>query len=219
MAEQALRVSEQQLRRLFEERERLVRDLHDNTVQAIYAAGLRLELIEQLTQEDPTRAASQVAAAIEYLNGAIRDIRRYIDRPVVPIKAAPLRDELAKLVELTGSDSKPRFRLTVDPAVDERLTPDEAEHVLQIAREAMSNSLRHSRAMQGTVTIGLTNDGVTLEIKDDGIGFDPTMLTQKSGGLYNMKARAQQIGARLEVLSAPRNGTRIVLHIPKGPRP
>lgn len=219
VAEQALRVSEQHLRRLFEERERLVRDLHDNTVQAIYAAGLRLELVEQLTQEDPTRAGSQVAAAIEYLNGAIRDLRRYIDRPVVQNNAPPLRDELAKLVELTGSESKPRFRLTVDPAVDERLTPDEAEHVLQIAREAVSNSLRHSRAMQGTVTLGLTNDGVTLEIKDDGIGFDPTMLTQKSGGLYNMKARAQQIGARLEVLSSPGNGTRIVLHIPKGPRP
>jgi NO-binding membrane sensor protein with MHYT domain/two-component sensor histidine kinase len=219
VAEQALRVSEQHLRRLFGERERLVRDLHDNTVQAIYAAGLRLELIEQLTQEDPTRAPSQVAAAIEYLNGAIRDIRRYIDRPVARINAPPLRDELATLVELTGTQSKPRFRLTVDAGADERLTPDEAEHVLQIAREAMSNSLRHSRAMQGTVTISLTNDGVTLEIKDDGVGFDPTMLKQKSGGLYNMNARAQQIGARLEVLSAPGNCTRIVLHIPKGPRP
>ena len=179
VAEQALRVSEQQLRRLFEERERLVRDLHDNTVQAIYAAGLRLELVEQLSQEDPARAASQVAAAIEYLNGAIRDIRRYIDRPAEQTSATPLRDSLAKLVEASRPDSGCASCWTVDPAVDERLTPDEAEHVLQIAREAMSNSLRHSRAMQATVTIGLTNDGVTLEIKDDGIGFDPTMLKQE----------------------------------------
>jgi NO-binding membrane sensor protein with MHYT domain len=217
-AELALRVSEQRLRLLFEERERLVRDLHDNTVQAMYAAGLKLELIEQLTRQDQTLAAAHATTAIEYLNGAIRDIRRYIDRPAAQTNARTLREDLATLVKLTGIDSKPCFRLTVNPTAEERLTPNEAEHVLQIAREATSNSLRHSRSMQGTVTLDLTIDGVTLEIKDDGIGFDPTTLRQSSGGLRNMKARAQEIGAQLEILSSPGNGTRIVLHIPKGPR-
>jgi NO-binding membrane sensor protein with MHYT domain len=84
---QALRVSEQQLRRLFDEREDLARDLHDNIVQSIYGAGLNLEQIARLIQEDPTRAAAEVAVAIADLNGVIRDIRRYIDG--LPGRPAP----------------------------------------------------------------------------------------------------------------------------------
>jgi signal transduction histidine kinase len=126
-----------------------------------------------------------------------------------------LQDRLAQLIELSGPISEPRFRLKVDAAADDRLTPDEAEHVLQIAREAMSNSRRHSHAEHGTVTLGRTDDGVTLEVGDDGDGFDPVALKEEGRGLYNMKNRAQQIGARLEILSSPGKGTRVVLHIPK----
>jgi signal transduction histidine kinase len=60
-----------------------------------------------------------------------------------------------------------------------------------------------------------TDDGVTLEVEDDGDGFDPAALKEEGRGLYNMKNRAQQIGARLEILSSPGKGTRVVLRIPK----
>ncbi len=219
LAEHALRVSEQQLRRLFNEREYLVRDMHDNIVQSIYVAGLNLEEIVRLIQKDPARAAAAVAKTVEDLNGVIRDIRRYIDRPAEQIGAPPLRDNLAKLIEHSRPNSDPRFRLKVDAAAEGQLTPDEAEHVLQIAREAMSNSRRHSHAKHGTVTVGLTDDGVTLEVRDDGDGFDPAAVKHGGSGLYNMTRRAQQIGARFEVHSSPGKGTRVVLHIPKGQRP
>jgi signal transduction histidine kinase len=212
---QALHASEQQLRRLFEEREDLSRDLHDNIVQSIYGAGLNLEQIARLIREDPTQAAADVAVAIGELNGVIRDIRRYIDGPAEQTSATPLRDSLAKLVELSRPDSSLRFLLEVDAAADGRLTPEEAEQVLPIAREAMSNARRHSHAKHGTVSLRLTDDGVTLEVTDDGDGFDPATLKHEGSGLYNMKTRAQQIRARLEVLSSPGKGTRVVLHIPK----
>jgi NO-binding membrane sensor protein with MHYT domain/two-component sensor histidine kinase len=219
MAEHALRVSQQQLRRLFDEREHLVRDMHDNIVQSIYVAGLNLEEIERLIQKDPTRAAEAVASTVGDLNGVIRDIRRYIDRPAEQIGAPPLRDNLAKLIELSRPNSDPRFRLKVDATAEGQLTPDEAEHVLQIAREAMSNSRRHSHAKHGTVTLRQADDGVTLEVRDDGDGFDPAALKYEGNGLSNMKTRAQQIGARFEVVSSPGKGTRVVLHIPKGQTP
>jgi signal transduction histidine kinase len=92
---QALRASEQQLRRLFEEREDLSRDLHDNIVQSIYGAGLNLEQIARLIREDPTQAAAEVAVAIEDLNGVIRDMRRYIEGPAEQTNGTPLRDSLA----------------------------------------------------------------------------------------------------------------------------
>jgi NO-binding membrane sensor protein with MHYT domain/two-component sensor histidine kinase len=218
-ADHALRVSEQQLRRLFEGRENLVRDLHDNIVQSIYVAGLNLEQIARLIQEDPTRAAAEVAMAVGALNGVIRDIRRHIEGPGKQTSAPPLRDNLAKLVELSSPKSNPNFRVRVDAAADGQLTPDEAEQVLQIAREAMSNSRRHSHAKNGTVTLELTDDGVSLEVTDDGEGFDPDGTQHEGSGLYNMKARAQQIGARLEVVSSPGKGTRVILHIPRRQRP
>ena len=218
-AEQALRISEQQLRRLFDERENMVRDLHDNIVQSIYVAGLNLEDIERLIQKDPTHAASAVAKTVENLNGVIRDIRSYIDRPAEQIGAPPLRDNLARLIERPRPNSDPRFRLKVEPAAEGQLTPDEAEHVLQIAREAMSNSRRHSRAKHGTVTLRQANDGVTLEVADDGEGFDPAAPKSEGSGLYNMNRRAQQIGAQFDVVSSPGKGTRVILHIPKGQRP
>jgi NO-binding membrane sensor protein with MHYT domain/two-component sensor histidine kinase len=218
-ADHALRVSEQQLRRLFEERENLVRNLHDNIVQSIYVAGLNLEQIARLIQKDPEQAAADVAMAVGALNGVIRDIRRYIEGPGKQTSAPPLRDNLAKLVELSSPKSNPHFRVRVDAAADGQLTPDEAEQVLQIAREAMSNSRRHSRAKNGTVTLELTDDGVSLEVRDDGEGFDPAGTQREGSGLYNMKARAQQIGARLEVVSSPGKGTRVILHIPRRQRP
>jgi two-component system, NarL family, sensor histidine kinase UhpB len=152
---------------------------------------------------------------VEVLNGVIRDIRRYIDSPAESIGALPLQDRLAQLTELSRLNLQPRFRLKVDAAADGQLTPEEAEQVLQIAREAMSNARRHSHAKHGTVSLRLTDDGVALEVTDDGDGFDPAALKHEGSGLYNMKARAQQIRARLQVLSSPGKGTRVVLHIPK----
>jgi NO-binding membrane sensor protein with MHYT domain/two-component sensor histidine kinase len=218
-AEHALRVSEQQLRQVFDEREDLIRDMHDNIVQSIYVAGLNLEQIERLIQKEPTRAAAEVAKTVGDLNGVIRDIRRYIDKPAEQIGAPPLRDNLARLIERSRPNSNPRFRLKVDAAADGQLTPDVAKQVLQIAREAMSNSRRHSHAKHGTVTLGLTDDGVALEVRDDGDGFDPTALKYEGTGLYNMKQRAEQIGARLELFSSPGQGTRVVLYIPEGQKP
>jgi NO-binding membrane sensor protein with MHYT domain/two-component sensor histidine kinase len=215
LAEHALRISEQQLRHLFDEREHLIRDMHDNVVQSIYVAGINLEEIQRLIQRNPAQAAGDVAKTVEVLNGVIRDIRRYIDSPAEPFGALSLQDRLAQLIELSRPNSEPRFRLKVDAAADDLLTPDEAEHVLQIVREAMSNSRRHSDAEHGTVTLGRTDDGVTLEVEDDGDGFDLAALKEEGRGLYNMKNRAQQIGARLEILSSPGKGTRVVLHIPK----
>jgi signal transduction histidine kinase len=109
--------------------------------------------------------------------------------------------------------------LEVDAAADGQLTPEEVEQVLQIAREAMSNARRHSHAKHGTVSLRLSDDGVTLEVTDDGDGFDPAALKHEGSGIYNMKARAQQIRARLEVLSSPGKGTRIVVHISRSQKP
>jgi two-component system, NarL family, sensor histidine kinase UhpB len=215
-AEQALRHSEQQLREVLAERERLARDLHDNIVQVVYAIGMRLEESQRLINESPTEAAAQLANAIAGLNGVIRDVRRYIAGagPGV-VSGRQLGVELARMAEALESKGAPRFQLDIDPAAAERLTPEEAENILQIAREALSNSIRHAHSRNATLTLRFEDGGVRLEVSDDGVGFDPYRPRQEGSGLHNMESRAQELGAPLEVRSAPKAGTRIIARIPK----
>jgi len=206
--------TEQALRQALEEREALARNLHDNIVQAIYAVGMRLEDIQRLTPNNPRQAAVQLENAVADLNSVIRDVRRYISgRSGRPLSGTQLRDELVKLVQGVDSIETPHFELSVDAAAAELLSPDEANHILYIAREALSNSLKHSRSRRGTITLRFAEEGVRVEVSDDGVGFDPRV--RRGDGLQNMAARADHIGARLEIHSSPGQGTRIVVQITK----
>src|SRR3569623_964946 len=141
---------EQALRQALEEREALARNLHDNIVQAIYAVGMRLEDIQRLTPNNPRQAAVQLENAVADLNSVIRDVRRYISgRSGRPLSGTQLRDELVKLVQGVDSIETPHFELSVDAAAAELLSPDEANHILYIAREALSNSLKLSCSRRG----------------------------------------------------------------------
>lgn len=216
-AEQALRENKRRLRLAFEDRERLSRDLHDNIIQAIYAIGMQMEACQRLPRDDPKDVARQLAHAIRGLNGVIRDVRGYISGPVPQVLRRPeLRAELASLVKSIGAAGTLRFRLKVDPWAVAWLTRQQAEHVLHIAREALSNGLRHSHAKKARLLLQGTDTGVRLEISDDGAGFDPVAARQHAGGLRNMEFRTRQMGGRLEVLSSPGQGATLILHIPNG---
>jgi signal transduction histidine kinase len=217
-AEEELQESEQQLRQLLEDRERIARDLHDNIIQTIYAIGMGLEECQRLIKKDPGLASKAAGGAVESLNAVIRDVRKYIAglEPQI-LSGRQLRAELAKLVRTMEVPHLLRFHVSVDPTAAARLTPEEANHVLCVVREAMSNSLRHSHAKSGNISLQLLNGDVRLEVADDGVGFD-AHETHKNGehgdGLRNMEARAQELGARLEVISRRRQGTRVILDIP-----
>ncbi|MGZ5116360.1 MAG: sensor histidine kinase, partial [Burkholderiales bacterium] len=124
------------------------------------------------------------------------------------------RAELAKFID-TDRMGALRFQVNVDAAAFERLSPGEMEHVLHIAREALSNAFRHSHAHTGLLELQIVDDGVRLEISDDGIGFERGELEHGRRGLLNMESRARQIGATLDVVSGALAGTRIILRIPK----
>lgn len=216
LAEQALLESKRRLRLAYEDRERLSRDLHDNIIQAIYAIGMQLEACQRLPRDDPKDVAEQLAQAISGLNGVIRDVRGYISSSGPQNLSEPrLRVELAGLVKAIGATGTLRFRLNVDPLAAARLTPPQAEHVLHIAREALSNALKHSQARQGRLSLHRAGNSVCLEVSDDGVGFEPKTLGGKGTGLRNMETRVRQIGAKLKVLSSSGQGTRIILTFPE----
>jgi len=212
--ERALRNSERQLHRALRERERLARDLHDNIVQTIYAIGMKLEETKHLVPERPDEATVQLSNAIAGLNTVIDDVRHYIvGFGPLGCDGSQLHGKLTKLVSSFGSADSLCFQIDVDPAAAEQLGPEEAENILQISREALSNALRHSRGHLGRLVLHLVNDCACLEVSDDGVGFDPQMSRYKGNGLHNMSCRARSIGAALDIISSPGQGTWIVVQM------
>lgn len=213
-AETALRLSESQLRQSLDERERLARDLHDSVIQSIYAIGLRLSDCRRLIVRDAQQAIQQIGVAVNEINAVIREVRLYISGIEVKVTTGKeLEAGMAALVRTLDGAQALRFYLQMDSAAAERLTPFQATHLLFIAKEAMSNSLRHSRARNGGVSLELGEGVVRMIVEDDGVGFDTSVATD-GHGLKNIRARAELLGAACECLSAADHGTRIIIDVP-----
>jgi signal transduction histidine kinase len=208
-----------QVRRLAvaEERDRIGRDLHDGIIQSLYAVGLSLELVPDLMSEAPDDASGRIDAAIESINLSIRDIRNFIYglRPEA-VDGSQVVAGLAALAEELGHGGLTDVIVDLDPAADPGLTPEAGAELLNLVREALSNTVRHARARRIGIELRQTADGPILEVFDDGVGFDPT-LAPRSGhhGLANMRARAAAIGGRIEIRSSPGDGSRIIVSLPR----
>ncbi|HJU05735.1 MAG TPA: sensor histidine kinase [Nitrospiraceae bacterium] len=213
-AEETLRESEQHLRRVLEERERMAQDLHDGIIQSIFALGLNLERCQRLVTKDPHETITQLGAAVADLKSVIRDLRGYIIglEPEVA-NGRHLEGALASLAK-TLESSDFHCLVQIDPAAADRVTPEQARHIVYVAREAMSNSLRHAKARTEIISLQQHDDGVRLVVEDDGVGFNPDAVDGRGEGLRNMAARAKKLGARFAVVSETGQGTRITFDIP-----
>jgi signal transduction histidine kinase len=204
---------------VLDERLRIGRDLHDGIIQGIYAVSLSLEDVPDLMGEDPDEAASRVDRAIDRLTTTISEIRTFItglgsDTDDVSIEAAlvGLADEL-----LLSSGTRTGLDLDLVGAseVDDRLSPEAAGQLVNIAREALSNALRHSRAERIRLSLIVDGDEAILTVEDDGRGFDPAASRGPGHfGLANMHDRAGTLGGTLQVASRPGAGARIIVRLP-----
>ena len=201
---------------IVEERERIGRDLHDGIIQSIYAVGLSLEDVPELMADEPDVARARVERAIDSLDQSIRDIRNFIFglRPEL-LEQAGLVGGLAALADEFRVNSMVDVDLDTAEAGETDLPPDLIGELLSIAREALSNVARHSKATRGSVRVETQDGVVTLIISDNGVGFDATQPRAAGHqGLVNMRARASSIGGRLEVESQPGSGARIIVSVP-----
>jgi signal transduction histidine kinase len=212
--EAILREHRQHLRHHAEERERIGKDLHDNIMQSIYAVGLGLEECRRLLTRSVSEAEERLEIAIRSLNSILQDVRHFIGglEPRA-VSGAELKTAL-KSIALTAGETSDRILIQADPNATRFLTPRQATHLLNIAKEAISNSLRHAQAHQLNVSILLAGDHVRLEVSDDGVGFDPVNTPGQGNGLANMAARARELGARMDVTAAPGQGTRVRIDLP-----
>jgi PAS domain S-box-containing protein len=214
-AEEALRKSEEQLRKMLEEREQLSQDLHDNIIQTIYAIGMSLEECRYLVQEDRQAADKKLEHAVACLNRVILDVRMYIvwDKHE-EINGQQFCAKLAELAVTMESVQGIHFSLDLEVEAARRLTPLGAFHILHIVQEAMSNSLRHSKSRSGHVSLQMKNGRICLEVTDEGVGFNFMDVVGQGHGLQNMTARAHKLGANFQVISKPGSGAQILVELP-----
>lgn len=201
---------------VLEERERIGMDLHDGTIQSLYALGLVLEDIAERPDSPWPDVQAQLYQAVDTVSRIIGDIRHYIFDLKLPLTPGePLRHQVAELLAAL----QPHQSLTVlwqwDDQVEEHLTDRQLRtNLLHIFREALSNVIKHAGARQVVLQAALDDQGVLLAITDDGRGFDPDAVAGSGRGLGNMETRAYSLGGRLAVKSSPGQGTIVELHLP-----
>jgi signal transduction histidine kinase len=200
---------------LLEDRERIARDLHDTVIQRLFATGLLLQGATQRLTTDRPEVAERIQQAVDDLDVTVRHVRSVIFelQPITSSGRSTRRDLLAVATEQAralGFDPIVRFDGPVDTAVDDRL----AEHLLNTLREALSNVARHAQATRAEVDVTVANSQVTLNVTDNGIGFDGTAPTE-GRGLGNMRQRAEQLGGILKVTPTKHGaGTHVMWQVP-----
>lgn len=195
-----------------EERRRIARELHDDTIQSLIALNQRIQLV-QLSRQD-AQTSSQLDEMQQMVAQLIGDLRRTIHalRPIY-LEDLGLGPALRMLCQ--EMEEAPQLTLTFGTSGAVRRLASEVELALyRIAQEALSNVARHAAATTGHVTLTFTEDDVILSVLDDGRGFvvpeSPAELApQGHFGLLGIHERAELIGARLDLDSRPGEGTRL----------
>ena len=214
LAHEKVKSLKKELVQMQEGRERLGRNLHDHIIQSIYAMGLNIEECRQLLNE-PGKAEPRLRSALGEVNGVIRELRNVIQGlETNVIQPGEFRTALKSLALMLGDEKSSRVRLDLDQAAVDSLTPPQATELVHIAREAVSNSVRHGKAVTTAFGLHIVSDKLHFSVEDDGCGFNVETAEAKGYGLRNMAKRAEGLGAKFTIHSQEGTGTRIVLDIP-----
>ncbi|MBL9126437.1 MAG: sensor histidine kinase, partial [Verrucomicrobiales bacterium] len=200
------------------ERDRISRDLHDGTIQSLYAIQLGLGHTAVRLRSEPDHAGSELSAVRRELNAVIAEIRRFIATETAGETPKPvdLGAVLQALVQRARGGTTSRIELSCDREASARVTGDQAVQLANIAREALSNALRHGRPREVDIVLRLEGEFVVLEIADDGVGFTPEASGGSGLGLVSMRTRAAEADGTLVLDSSPGRGTRVVVKMPVG---
>ncbi|MEU3774966.1 sensor histidine kinase [Streptomyces sp. NPDC032472] len=200
------------------ERERLAREIHDTLAQGLSSIQLLLRAAERaLPEGDPglAPALEHIGRAREAAQDNLAEARRFV-RALTPPDLD--RGSLAAALErLCAGVPQARFSLSGTPR--ELPTPYEVA-LLRIAQSALANVVRHAGAGRAGITLTFMDASVTLDIVDDGAGFDPARAPSGDGGfgLPAMRARAESLGGLFTVESAPGQGTAVAVTLPTDTR-
>ena len=194
---------------VFEDRDRIARDLHDLVIQRLYASGMKLQ--GTMPMIGRPAAEERVSSVVDDLDVTIKDIRQAIFALQARGKAAPvLRDEVMDVIEEMTEPMGMTSSLRLTGQLDDGVPGDIGEDMLHALREALSNAARHGKATSAEVKIGAGSE-LSLLVRDNGSGITDT---SRRSGLANLAQRAEHYGGTLTVGPAEGGGTELHWRVP-----
>jgi two-component system sensor histidine kinase UhpB len=200
-----------------EERRRLARELHDDTIQSLIALKQRVQLAQLATKNGSSEAS--LTEVVSLTEQTIENVRRQT-RALRPIYLEDLG--LVTALEMLARETSQAANIPVEfqrQGTEVRLNPNVELALYRMAQEALNNVGKHAEATQANLNISFTSQQVTLQVIDNGKGFDVPKSPAEFApgghfGLLGLYERAELIGARLEIFSSPGQGSRITVYAP-----
>ncbi|MDF2723767.1 MAG: sensor histidine kinase [Paenibacillus sp.] len=196
-----------------EERQRLARELHDAVSQQLFAISMTATAVGRTLDKDFEKAKRQIALIEEMSSVAQSEMRALLLhlRPV-HLEGKKLSQGLRELLQELQAKVPIEIAWDMDESI--RLPKGIEDHLFRIVQEAMSNTLRHSKATHMELKLQRPSDNIRLAIKDNGVGFVLDETKHASYGLQSMKERVYEIGGSIQFVTAPGKGTRIEIRVP-----
>ncbi|MGO8864056.1 MAG: GAF domain-containing sensor histidine kinase [Acidimicrobiales bacterium] len=199
---------------VYEDRDRVARDLHDTVIQRLFGVGLKLQ---SMAGRVPGELAEELGATVAEVDRVIERIRTTIYQLGMGAEDRGVRDNVLTLVRelsaITGFDAQVSFDGPVDTAVPD----DVAEHLLATIRESVTNIGRHAHATSASVSLTVRDGECSLLVVDNGDGLDESKVRQGGLGLANMRHRAEKLGGSLVVEGRNGAGTSLTWTVPLAP--
>ncbi len=199
---------------VYEDRDRVARDLHDTVIQRLFGLGLSLQ---GLAARAPATTAKQLNDAVGELDQVIAQVRSTIYELGLGDHSRGIRDDIASLVgeleTVVGFDIELTFAGPIDAAVTDTVL----EHLLAVVREALTNISKHAHATRASVSVMVDDSSCCLTIADDGVGMAAAPLSTGGGlGLPNLRRRAEKLRGTLVADTRAGGGTVLTLQVPLG---
>jgi signal transduction histidine kinase len=193
-----------------DERRRIARELHDSTVQEVLAASLHLNSVKVVADGRSARAMGEARRALDRVKEELRTVA-FLMQP-------PLLDECGIVTALRvyaeGFGHRCGIEIAVDAPDADPVLPRAVETALfRVAQEALANVHRHAHCTTGRIRLSATQQGVSLDIEDDGSGMHLDDRTPVGAGITGMRARVRQLGGNFTIVS-DRTGTKLSVTVP-----
>jgi signal transduction histidine kinase len=204
-----------------EARKKLARDLHDGPTQSVAAMAMRLNIARHMVDNDPKSAGDELAKIEELARRTSKEIRHMLFtlRPLI-LESQGLTAALKAMADKMRDTYNQTVLVEINEQITAQLDMGKQGVIFYIIEEAVTNARKHASASSIWVRLKPAEQGIAiLEIEDDGVGFDVTMINNQydqrsSLGMVNLRERSELVSGILRIESAPGRGTKVVVYIP-----
>jgi len=203
-----------------EERRRIARDLHDDTIQSLIAIGQRLELARDMIADDPQEAVEQLRELRKMVTSTIDSVRQF-SRDLRPTTLEDLG--LVAALQFLVSDLSQKDHIEVTLNIDgaaEDVSPEMEVAIYRIVQEALTNIRKHAKASHVLIQAQFQPEQILITVQDNGVGFEvpeemAELASRGSFGLMGLRERAQLFDGQVSISSKPGEGTRVQVILPR----